>query len=69
MNLFNERIRLVIYWVGLGAGLVVYAHANFSTVKQVDKIEKKIEGHATKSDIIRLESKIDNLTMYLLGAK
>ena len=65
----TDAIKQIIYWVGLGVSLVVYAHANFSTTKQVEKIEQKVEKQATSSDIARLEGKIDSLTLYLLGNK
>jgi len=64
-----EKLKPIIYLVGLGASLVIYAHANFSTVKQVEKLENKIENQATASDIARLEGKIDSLTLYLLERK
>ena len=64
-----EKLKPIIYLIGLGASLVIYAHANFSTVKQVEKLENKIENHATASDIARLEGKIDSLTLYLLERK
>lgn len=65
----NLNLKQIIYWVGLGAFLVVYAHANFSTTKQVEKLEEKVERQATSSDIARLEGKIDTLTFYLLKGK
>jgi hypothetical protein len=64
-----EKLKPIIYLIGLGASLVIYAHANFSTVAQVEKLEKKIENQATASDIARLEGKIETLTLYLLQRK
>jgi hypothetical protein len=64
-----EKLKPIIYLIGLGASLVIYAHANFSTVKQVEKLESKIEKQATSGDIARLEGKIDSLTLYLLERK
>lgn len=61
-----ESLKQVIYWVGLGVSLVVYAHANFSTTNQVEKIESRIERQATKEDIARLEAKIDTIQLYLM---
>jgi cell division protein FtsL len=69
MKSLDQRIKSIIYWIGLGISLVVYAHANFSTTKQVEKLEAKIERQATSSDIARLEGKIDTLTIYLLERK
>ena len=65
----DAKLKLIFYWISLGAGLVLYAHANFSTVEQVNKIESKVENQATSQDIIRLEVKIDNLKDYLLNHK
>lgn len=64
-----EKLKPIIYLIGLGASLVIYAHANFSTVNQVEKLESKIENQATTSDIARLEGKIETLTLYLLQRK
>jgi len=64
-----EKLKPIIYLIGLGASLVIYAHANFSTVNQVEKLEQKIESQATTSDIARLEGKIETLTLYLLQRK
>lgn len=61
-----ESLKQVIYWVGLGVSLVVYAHANFSTTNQVEKIESRIDRQATKEDIARLEAKIDTIQLYLM---
>jgi hypothetical protein len=65
----SESVKQIIYWIGLGVSLIVYAHANFSTTKQVEKLESRIERQATSEDIARLEGKIDTLTMYLLEKK
>lgn len=69
MKNFNDQVKFVIYCIGLGVTLIAYAHSNFSTVKQTEKIESKIENQATKQDIARLEGKIDVLTLYLLERK
>lgn len=69
MKNLDQRIKSIIYWIGLGISLVVYAHANFPTTKQVEKLEAKIERQATSDDIARLEGKIDTLTIYLLERK
>jgi hypothetical protein len=73
---FNEQIKFVIFCIGLGVSLVVYANANFSTSKQTDllgikveKIESSIEKHPTKEDFKRLEDKVDAITFYLLELK
>jgi hypothetical protein len=65
----DAKLKLIIYWFTLGAGLVLYAHANFSTVDQVNKIEIKVENQATSQDIYRLEAKIDKIKDYLLERK
>lgn len=66
---FNEQLKQIIYWIGLGIGLVVYAHANFSTVKQVEKLESRIQEQATNQDIARIENKIDKILFHLIGDK
>lgn len=66
---FNDQLKQILYWVGLGISLVVYAHANFSTVKQVEKLESKIQSQATSSDIIRIENKIDRILFHLVESK
>jgi uncharacterized membrane protein YciS (DUF1049 family) len=65
----GEQLKGILYWVGLGCSLVVYAHANFSTKSEVLKIEKAVSKQAEKSDIKRLERKIEELTKYLLERK
>lgn len=67
--MLNEQLKLIIYWVGLGASLVVYAHANFATKEKVDKNTAKLESVATDKDIERLENKLDLITKYLLERK
>lgn len=62
-------IRQTILYISLGASLVVYAHANFSTKHQVDKIENKVDRQATVVDIARIEGKIDTLILHLLDKK
>lgn len=69
MGKLSEQLRLIIYWIGLGASLVVYAHANFATKESVVLNTAKLEKVATHRDIARLESKIDQLTLYLLENK
>lgn len=69
MKNLDDKIKTIIYWIGLGISLVVYAHANFPTTNQVNKLEAKIERQATSEDIARLEGKIDALTLYLLERK
>lgn len=58
----------VIYLIGVGVtlafGLIVYAHANFTTKEAIDRLEKMQE---FKNDIIikrldRIESKLDRLS-------
>jgi len=66
MEKFPEQFKFVIYCMGLGIALIVYAHANFSTVKQVDKLEDKMALTSSKGDIARLEGKIDIILSYLL---
>jgi hypothetical protein len=63
---FNDQLKQIIYWFGLGVGLVVYAHANFSTVKQVEKLESKIQGQASAQDLARIENKIDRILFHLV---
>lgn len=66
---FNDQIKQILYWVGLGISLVMYAHANFSTVKQVEKLESKIQIQATSNDIVRIENKIDRILFHLVESK
>lgn len=66
---FNDQIKQILYWVGLGISLVMYAHANFSTVKQVEKLESKIQIQATSNDIVRIETKIDRILFHLMESK
>jgi hypothetical protein len=65
----NEKLKPIIYWVGLGASLVVYANSNFATKEQVDRNTKKLESVVTKEDFNRLEVKIDAINTYLLNKK
>jgi hypothetical protein len=67
--MLTDQLKHIIYWVSLGASLVVYASANFSTKEEMLKLEKKVENQASKEDIKELSSKIDNLTNYLLNNK
>lgn len=67
--MFFDQLKLVISWVGLGASLVMYAHANFTTKEEVNKLETKVEKQASKDDITRIEKKLDTLTEYLLNNK
>jgi hypothetical protein len=67
--MFGDQLKSIIYWVGLGASLIVYAHANFSTKEAVLKVEKKIEGQASKEDILRLENKVEKIYDHLLRTK
>lgn len=69
MQNFNSRFKFIIYCIGLGVALIVYAHANFSTVKQVDNLERKVEISATSADIVRLENKVDKILFYMIGDK
>jgi hypothetical protein len=76
MKNINDQFKFIIYCIGLGVSLVVYANANFSTSKQTDslgikveKIESSIEKHPTKDDFKRLEDKVDAITFYLLELK
>lgn len=66
---FDDKLKQVIAWVGLGASLVVYANANFANKEQVNSNTKKLEGVATKEDVARVEGKVDKLTEYLLNSK
>ena len=65
----DAKLKMIIYWFSLGSGLVLYAHANFSTVDQVNKIERRVEKQATSDDIYRLERKVDSINEYLLNHK
>jgi hypothetical protein len=62
---FNDNIKLAIYWVCLGASLVVYAHENFASKDAI----KKLDTVSTQADITRLENKIDRINDYLLEHK
>jgi uncharacterized membrane protein YciS (DUF1049 family) len=65
----SGQLKTILYWVGLGCSLVVYAHANFSTKSELTRIERTVSRQAEKEDIKRLERKIDKLTSYLLERK
>ena len=69
MKNLDSEIQRIIYWIGLGIALIVYAHANFATSSAVEKIQDKIDDHASKEDIRRLESKIDTIQLYLMENK
>lgn len=66
MKQFNDQIKFVVFCIGLGVSLVVYAHANFSTVKDFERIENKVEEKASDTDIERIENKIDKLIFHLI---
>lgn len=66
MLMFNDQLKQIIQWVGLGASLVVYAHANFPTKATVEKLETKVENQATKEDVRDISEKLDKLTLLLL---
>lgn len=76
MKLIDERLKLIIAWVGLGASLVIYANSNFTTKEDISRLEErvnkqddKISGLATKDDVRRVGDKVDKLTEYLLNNK
>lgn len=69
MNKMQEQFKFIIYCICLGIGLVVYAHANFSTVKQADKLELKLSSVATSGDVARIENKVDRILFHLIGEK
>lgn len=65
--IITEQLKQIVYWIGLGCSLVVYAHANFSTKSELDDIKSKVNMQAEKDDIKRLENKIDRLMIHLLN--
>jgi len=72
--MITDQLKQIISWVGLGASLVVYAHANFPTKETVNKLEEKVERQASRDDmqatrdeVKALGEKIDKLTHYLLN--
>ena len=65
----NEHLKQIIYWIGLGVSLVLYANTNFPSVHQVKSLEKKIETQASNKDIQRLENKIDRILFHLMEFK
>jgi cell wall assembly regulator SMI1 len=67
--MITEQLKPIIYWVGIGASLIVYAHANFATKERVEENTAKLESVATVKDIDRVEKKLDDLTRYLLENK
>lgn len=69
MDKINEQFKFIIYCVCLGISLVVYAHANFTTVKQTDRLENKLSSTASVNDVTRLEGKLDIIISYLLERK
>lgn len=67
--IISEQLKQIIYWIGLGCSLIVYAHANFSTKSEVVEIKQKINAQANKEDIARVEAKVDSLLLLLVKAK
>jgi len=67
--IISEQLKIILYWVGLGCSLVVYAHANFTTKDELKDLRAQVSRQAEKEDIRRLERKIDKLTNYLLERK
>jgi hypothetical protein len=67
--IISEQLKIILYWVGLGCSLVVYAHANFSTKDELKDLKIQVSKQAEKSDIERLERKIERLTTFLLERK
>lgn len=65
--IITEQLKQIVYWIGLGCSLIVYAHANFSTKSELDDIKTKVSKQAEREDIKRLENKIDRLTLHLLN--
>jgi hypothetical protein len=65
--IITEQLKQIVYWIGLGCSLVVYAHANFSTKSELDDIKSKVNKQAEKDDIKRLENKLDRLMIHLLN--
>jgi len=58
-----RNIKLAIYFIGLGASLVIYAHANFSTKDMIKDIRENRNREVDKIDhrLDRMESKLDIL--------
>jgi len=65
----HEDLKRIIYWVTLGMGLVIYAHASFSTKEDVKRVESQVTSLADKKDVFRIESKLDRLIFKLIGEK
>jgi hypothetical protein len=57
--MLGSDLRQLIYWVGLGAGLVVYAHSNFATARQLEKVEGEVRGLASKEDVKAIDAKLN----------
>lgn len=64
-----RNIKLAIYLIGLGASLVIYAHANFSTKATVERIERyqKDREDTLKSDIKDIKSDIKFIKDCMIG--
>ena len=67
--MLGSDLKQLIYWVGLGAGLVVYAHANFATAKQVDKVEDEVRSLATRDDLKAIDAKLNLVLGAMLKEK
>lgn len=64
-----EELKPIFWLLGIGATVVIYAHSNFATSADLDKVEQRLENLADKDDVKALSSKIDTLTGYLLNKK
>lgn len=64
-----KNIRLAIYFIGLGASLVIYAHANFSTRSTVERIEKyqREKEDTLRDDIKDIKSDIKFIKDCMIG--
>jgi HAMP domain-containing protein len=67
--MLEDKLKTIIAWVGLGASLVVYAHANFAAREDLEKNTERLDRVATSDDMKRLEAKVDGITLYLLNNK
>lgn len=70
---FADELKTVLYYIGIGIALIVYAHANFSTKETQMRLEEEVreinKAVAKKDDIKRVEVKVDKLIFKLIGVK
>lgn len=65
----KKELKQIIYYVMLGASLVAYAHTNFATKYEITEVKNHVDGLADKTDLRRIEEKLDTLIMKLMGDK